>query len=189
MKPKQTFTFNELTAFFGLPDFETLRDRWIDEHVAEQWVAIENELLSDYDNCITGDIEPEYESRYLCMNAAQEKADKYREKVYKKYVEAIEHAINLTLEHLDLEVSELKNGSYKITPMSSWDKSLKLMVNTINSIGDYGWSDCNKDFKAAMCITTDRCAVLEFMRVAAKNYSAVYGTRTMESTFNDHFTV
>ncbi len=104
---------------------------------------------------------------------AQEAEGEERDEDYKRWVDAVEHAINSCLEPHKLELVE-KDGKYYIAAPEGWHKAADELACTISGYGTFHYND-GKELKEVGPYKSYCLAVMEHIHWM-KYHAEVYGT-------------
>lgn len=108
--------------------------------------------------------------------------------LFTAYVDAATEAIEDQLVHFDLDLTDvtMKNKplTYQIRPRTSWKKSLKLLLETINGVGYFTFDSVREFLDSGPY--TEREAVLRHLSYLAR-YGEVYGEISLHREFEANF--
>ena len=166
-----TFDIDAFAKFLGVPTVEDiweLNTEWLGDAYAAGMEDARSEDLS----------EEEAEERALEweQNAGDE--------LFSRYVGALEAAAEAILGPQNLAAeAKPKKGIYKIVPSGTWREAASALVQTINGVGMFYYTDA-KELKDAGPYKSYKQAVLSHLHWATR-YPEVYGTRSAELVFSD----
>lgn len=176
---KDKLSVDELAEMFKLTPWDKVEDMNID-YVAENGAQAYREALHEG----LSDKKAE-ELRYKAEDAAQTELYRNWNLAVVEAADALFHEHHLALEAIKPRSTKAIAHEYRVTAPEGWRKALAQIVQTINGVGMFHFSNV-KELLDSGPYSTERIGVLTHLH-HIKDYPRVYGTTSAERRFQRSF--